>query len=67
LKAVYTYNPQTQKTELLTSLSPAPDIIESHMIQIYYKYDLIQKEFKILSDTKEMSVIVDAIAISYSR
>jgi hypothetical protein len=67
LKAVYTYNPQNFKTELLTCLSPSPNFLDSSMIQIYYKYDLIQKEFKILSDIKVISLIVDAVAISNNK
>ena len=64
LKAVYTFNPQIKKVELLTCLNNSPINFTEDVISRYYKYDLIQKDFKLLGQTKEISVIIDAVAIN---
>lgn len=64
MKAVYTYNSQTSRTELLTCLTNSPIILESHMIASYFKYDNTQKDFKILQGNKEISVIVDGVCLN---
>ena len=64
MKAVYTFNPQIKKIELLTCLSNSPITFTEDMISRYYKYDIIQKDFKLLGQTKEFSVIIDAVAIN---
>ena len=67
MKAVYTYNPENNKIELLVCLSPSPSILDSSMIKSYYKYDLIQREFKRLPDRKDFAIIVDGVAMSDIR
>jgi len=33
------------------------------MISKYYKYDIIQKDFKLLKENREISVIVDGVTL----
>jgi hypothetical protein len=67
LKAVYTFNPQNGKAELLSCLSSSPLTLDSNMVASYFKYDNTQKDFKLLKDTKEISLIVDAVALNVNK
>ncbi len=64
LKAVYTFNPQTERTELLTCLQNSPIVLETKMVSNFYKYDNTQKDFRILQENKVLSLIVDAVTIT---
>lgn len=64
MKAVYTFNPHIKKVELLTCLNNSPITFTEDMITRYYKYDIIQKDFKLLGQIKEISAIIDAVAIN---
>jgi len=38
LQAIYTFNPQTNDTELMTCISNAPPTLKSYMILEYFQY-----------------------------
>ena len=66
LQAIYTFNPQTNETELMACISPAPPTLKSYMILEYFQFKKIGG-FEVIKNCKELSIIVDAVSIIHSK
>lgn len=65
MQAIYTFNPQTNDTELMTCISNAPPTLKSYMILEYFQYK--KNGFELIKNCKEMSMIVDAVSIIHNK
>ena len=63
IRAIYTYDIQNKKIEILTCIGNAPNFIDSSMVATYYKYNISANQFKELRGTKEFSCIVDGVCL----
>ena len=63
IKALYTFDPKDSTIQLLSSFTASPILISQEKIKEFYKFEVAQKQFKVLKGVKEVSLIVDAIAL----
>ena len=65
MQAIYTFDPQTNETVLMTCISDAPLTLKNYMILEYFQYK--KNGFEAIKNCKELSIIVDAVSIVHTR
>ena len=63
LRAVYTFDSEDQKVELLCCVVQSPLFLQAESVVGFYKYDNSKKEFSILSENKKFYYMVDAVSL----